>query len=394
MTTNKTPFALGALPSPEAEKLTAWTLASVGAPTVYPTSAFLPSYGALNVTNQGQIGSCVGNTFEEIVRYIVMVLGGATQEELSWRFVYAMCKALEGTVYQGTDYRIYSRTAGANDGTYPALAAMVIRKFGVPLAKYCPNEITLSADDFCYGRNIANIPAAAIADAATRKSGADLTEPVSEDGIKKAINYAVANKGAVAILRRIGATYWQDEQGNYTQDKAKLLPIRVPATFVSGHEEFLYGYDTEEGTGRTRIYWQNHWGTDWCSTGGNGTDGGRGWEYLDVWLPYIYELRVVIPALPPAPDNFTYTFTKPLKKGMRGADVVALQHILDLEGVYNYNGTPKYTGYFGDVTFAAVIALQNKYAAEILTPAGLKQGTGYVGSSTLAWLAKHYSPSK
>lgn len=385
--------ALGALPSPEAELATAWTLASVGASEVYPASCFLPKYGELNVTMQGQIGSCVGNTFEEIMRYIVFVLTGETQQELSWRFVYAVCKALEGTIYNGTDYRIYPRTAGANDGTYPALAAMVVRKFGVPLAKYCPNDINLSADDFCYGRNIAKIPQQAFDDAATRKSGADLTEPVSEDGIKKAINYAAQNGGAVAILRRIGDSYWRKDGVN-TYDKAKLLPITPPAPIEGGHEEWLYGYDTEEGTGRTRIYWQNHWSDMWCSTGGVSHDGGRGWEYLDVWLPFINELRVVVPALPPAPPSFTYTFTRDLYYGMHGADVVALQHILDLEGVYNYNGTPKYTGGFYSATKEAVIHLQEKYTKEILHPVHLVHGTGYVGSSTLAWLNKHYSPNK
>lgn len=271
---------------------------------------------------------------------------------------------------------------------------MVVRRVGVPLAKFCPNDIFLSADEFCYGRDFSKIPAAAFQDAATRKSGADVAFPATEAGIKQAINYAKANGGAVAILRRISDSYWR-HNGVSTYDKAKLLPIAPPSAsspVVSGHEELLYAYELEGGSGRTKINWQNHWDYDWCSTNGNSKDGGRAWEYLDVWLPFIVEVRVVLPALPPAPPNFRYIFKKDLVPGMQGPDVVALQHVLDLEGCYDYNGTPKYTGNFiaNGYTFRGVIKLQEKYASEILTPAGLTHGTGEVHARTLAWLNKKY----
>lgn len=423
---NQAPFATGALVSPKEELNTAWTLASVGAPTTYPSAAFISKVLELFVTNQGQIGSCVGNTFEEIVRLIQLILGNP-QEQLSWRFVYAVCKAIEGkkvTFADGTviDATIYPRTAGANDGTYPALASIVIRKIGVPSAKSCPNDITLSADAFCYGRDISNIPAEAFVDAATRKSGADLTTAITKDGIKQAITYAKQNGGGVAILRRIGKEYWSDASGT-TYDKARLLPMKPPAEIVSGHEELLYGYlditksdradlenkritieallakypegDNSNADVRTQtiIFWQNHWDKDWCSTNGNGFDGGRAWEFLDVWLPFINELRVVLPYLPPAPVTFQYNFTKTLKRGDKGADVVALQHVLDLEGCYDYNptyGSPKYTGNYLGLTQAGVKKLQEKYTTQILTPVGLKYGTGNFGTSTLAWTRKKY----
>lgn len=420
---NQAPFATGALESPKDER--DWTLASVGAPTTYPSAAFINAVLQLFITNQGQIGSCVGNTFEEIVR-LIQILIGNTQEQLSWRFVYAMCKAVEGKVVTiggvTYDFTGFPRTAGANDGTYPALAAQIIRKFGAPLAKYCPNDITLSADDFCYGRDVNNIPAEALADAATRKSGADLTTPITRDGIKQAITYAKANNGGVAILRRIGKEYWT-ANGVSTYDKAKLLPMQPPAQIVSGHEELLYGYldittadrydlenkrvtieamiakypegDNSNADVRTQtiIFWQNHWDKDWCSTNGNGVDGGRAWEFLDVWLPFINELRVVVPALPPAPDTFRYNFTRTMVAGAKGADVVALQHVLDIEGCYDYNptdGSPKYTGFYGALTKAGVKKLQEKYADQILKPVGLKYGTGNFGTSTLAWARKKY----
>lgn len=355
-------ISFGGHESPKDER--DWTLASAGAPVSYPDSCFIDQT-MMNVSHQRKIGCCVGATFEEIMR-LIEIQQGKTQEELSFRFVYAVCKALDGV---------------ADEGTYPSLAAKVIRQYGVPLAKYCPNDTTLDHEDFVYKRNLANIPKEAFTDALTRRSGADLSVPVSLEGIKQAINYASKNKGGVAVLRRIGNSYWTDINGNSTWDKNSILPIRVPSSFVGGHEEMLYGYDIEQGTGRTRIYWLNHWSKDWA-------DNGRGWEYADVWLPYVVELRCVVPSIPTV-DNFKYKFTKPLVKGNKGADVVALQHCLKLEGCYPEGVA--FTGYFGDKTFAAVKLFQEKYAKDILVPNNLTKGTGNVGTSTLKKLNQLYN---
>lgn len=316
---------------------------------------------------QAKIGSCVGNTFEEIIAYF-----NQSAEPLSWRFVYAMCKCLEGT----SGYEMYKVCP---EGTYPALAAQVVRKYGVPLAKYCPNDTTLSHESFVFNRMIGAIPAIAIKDAELRKSGADyavpnVPRPVTIIDIKQAITFAKANNGLVAILREIGDTYWM-ANGISTWDAAKLLPIKLPLQSVGGHEELLYGYEDDPVTGRTKIFWLNHWSKDWC-------DNGRGWEYADVWVSRIREMRVVTPKLPNMPvDNFKFTFTKPLIKGDRGNDVVALQHCLRLSG--QFPAGVDFTGFFGSTTEAAVKAFQVKYASEILTPIDLTSPTGRVGTMTL-----------
>lgn len=346
-----------------------WTLASVGAPTATPNSCFLDTNWMV-ASMQGHIGCCVGCTGEEIVRQIIYLMTGkecnpGTPDELSWRFVYALAKCLDGV--QG-------------EGTFPSLVAKIIRTYGVPLASFCPNDVSLDHETFVYNRQLSNIPVLAIHDAVSRKSGADFNEPVSEEGIRKAITFAQANKGGVMILRRIGDTYWKGPDGVNSWDKNVILPIRVPSIIVSGHEELLTGYDYEPGTNRMRIYWLNHWSKDWA-------DNGRGWEYADVWLPNIAEMRVVVASVPVVP-TFKYTFTKTLKRANQGPDVVALQHVLLLEGCFP--NTQKFTGYYGDLTFAGVVALQQKYAAEILKPAGLTHGIGAVGPRTLSWLVTHY----
>lgn len=356
----------GALPSPVDAR--DWTLGAVGAPVTYPKECFI-DVSWMKVSMQGKIGCCVGCTGEEVVRNIVYLMTGQAPEELSWRFIYALAKTQDGA---------------QEEGTYPSLVAKLIRKVGVPLAKYCPNDTTLDHETFCYGREIANIPAEAFRDAEKRKAGADFTVPVTIDGIKQAVNYAKANKGGVMILRRIGDTYWTGKDGIVTWDKEKLLPLRIPKVFSSGHEELLYGYDEEPETGRVRLYWLNHWSDAWA-------DKGKGWEYADEWLPYIVEIRVVVAEVPVV-DTFKYTFTKTMKRGEKGADIVALQHVLKLEGCYPLDTT--FTGFFWDKTYAGVVKFQEKYASDILKPLKLTKGTGYVGSATLKKLNELYQLTK
>lgn len=87
------------------------------------------------------------------------------------------------------------------------------------------------------------------------------------------------------------------------------------------------------------------------------------------------------------PKSVIWTGKRNLTLNMFGEDVKQLQQILQIEDCFNY---PNPTGYFGGITRAGVIKLQNKYKSEILTPAGLKGGTGFVGQSTLKWLDKNY----
>ena len=71
----------------------------------------------------------------------------------------------------------------------------------------------------------------------------------------------------------------------------------------------------------------------------------------------------------------------------KGDDVKTLQEILIAEGLWDRPDIPA-TGFFGPITQTAVIKFQKKYALEILTPLGLTDGTGFVGSSTRAYLKK------
>lgn len=89
----------------------------------------------------------------------------------------------------------------------------------------------------------------------------------------------------------------------------------------------------------------------------------------------------------PTPNKPKWTGTRDLKVGIRGADVKTLQEILMIEKCFDFD---KATGFFGGISKAGVIKLQNKYANEILRPVGLTKGTGYCGKSTRDWLDKNY----
>lgn len=91
-------------------------------------------------------------------------------------------------------------------------------------------------------------------------------------------------------------------------------------------------------------------------------------------------------------------FDRPLKLGDRGTDVRALQVFLNSD-LYTRiaesgPGSPgEETDYFGEKTKVAVIKLQERNRATVLSPNGLTRGTGYVGPSTLALLTKERESS-
>lgn len=80
-------------------------------------------------------------------------------------------------------------------------------------------------------------------------------------------------------------------------------------------------------------------------------------------------------------------FDRDLSIGMNGEDILSLQHLLNehedtIVAYYGPGSRGNETTYFGAKTKTAVVKFQEKYSREILTPAGLSSGTGYVGLFT------------
>ena len=90
-------------------------------------------------------------------------------------------------------------------------------------------------------------------------------------------------------------------------------------------------------------------------------------------------------------------FTANLSLGSSGEQVMALQRFLNQDPdtrIANIGtGSPGYeTNYFGSLTKTAVVRFQEKYASEILTPAGLVRGNGYVGFYTRTKISALLNP--
>ncbi|MEI8129950.1 MAG: DUF2341 domain-containing protein [bacterium] len=87
-----------------------------------------------------------------------------------------------------------------------------------------------------------------------------------------------------------------------------------------------------------------------------------------------------------------FVFKKVLRVGSKGPDVLALQKYLNSQGfIIAQKGTGsigKESTYFGKATAKALAKFQEAHAKEILTPSGLKKGTGVLGTSTIAYINK------
>ena len=114
-------------------------------------------------------------------------------------------------------------------------------------------------------------------------------------------------------------------------------------------------------------------------------------------LSVIALVAFIITAFSVTPAFGANLFERNLRVGDRGSDVKALQQLLnrDIQTRIALSGSGSAgleTEYFGALTFQAVKRFQEKYASEVLTPLGLAQGTGFVGTATRAKLNVASSP--
>ena len=359
-----TNIGMGALPSPKDYRDIALSVAVE--PVVTPLSFFV-DISKLPVWNQRKIGACVGHATGKYKQKLDELDDGTIYKH-SARFIYGVCKCIDGF---------------AGEGTYPRTSMKVVYDYGVPSEDILPNDTTLDHETYVMSRKLENfVPY--MAHAEKYKIASYATVDVSTlDGFKQGI---IAGNG-MSTLVLVGPEWYTGIDGVITWDSNRILPIRAPKSVISGHQVYVYGYEDAQNNGAedTKIFFLNSWSENWA-------DGGKGWFWWSEYKSFIKEAftAVDIPQkllddahnLPP-PDAFKYEFKNVLTYGMESAEVKALQKALQLDGVFP--ATQSITGFYGGITANSVLAFQKKYNVASLAELLLLRGRR-VGPKTLAKL--------
>lgn len=185
--------------------------------------------------------------------------------------------------------------------------------------------------------------------------GYGFASDLSFNGIKQYIN----DHGAIILLVEVGKEWWTAPSGVNSWQEADILPLRPPATIVSGHFVVAHSYDEKY------IYFINSWSNTW---------GRAGHGYFGVnYMPSVRDAGTLIHLL----------FDKDLSFGMTDPEVKDLQVLLNKTSATQISatgpGSPgQETSYFGQLTKNAVMKFQSLHS---ISPV-----SGYVGPLTRAVL--------
>lgn len=202
-------------------------LSAVQKPLSIPEE-FMTNVKKYGIDSQNGQPSCVGNASSKTKEHqefldIEKVL------DLSPRFIYALCKKIDGYI---------------GGGTYLRIAMKVLQKWGVSTEKTFKSDYSLSLDKF---KDWNEIPDEAFNEAVGYKIQSYAKVAATWEAIKQAIY----QNGVVLS----GAT---GSRNGWSQ-----LPIRPPEDGEStfGHAIALIGYDKDY------IYFVNSWGSNWGEEG-------------------------------------------------------------------------------------------------------------------------------
>ncbi len=178
----------------------------------------------------------------------------------------------------------------------------------------------------------------------------------SFDGIKQFIY----DHGPSIVLLKLGREWWSAVSGANSWAEADILPVKPPATVVSGHFVLAHSWDKEN------IYFLNHWSDAW---------GRKGHGYFqENYMPFIKDAGALFPI----------KFKKDLFLGMTDPDVLDLQRWLNKNGypiaTWGPGSIGRETNYFGVLTQQAVKKFQT---ANGISP------TGYFGPKSRAFVTAY-----
>lgn len=317
---------LGAIPSPVDYR---HDVASVLAPstTIFKLpKTFDTKLGPVQM--QAQIPACVSFSMVEILKQWWFEHHGEWVD-FSPRFLDILAKRTDGQ-------------DRLNGGTYPSLVIDLIAKYGCATTKTLPNDTSLPILEY---RNDKMLTDEVFKEAEKYKIPGYIKIPIDFQNIRQSVYYY----DALSVLFRIGDTMWNPSWLPKDTD-----PLRVPATFIGGHQMTVKGWKDE-----ILNTLRNEWSEKWANNGEthfNGKD----------WLPYIIEAWAIadlpedlvsyLKTLPKA-SEFHYVWTSDLKYGDNNEDVKFAQIALMILG-YLKAVEPNELGIYGPKTAKAVLAYQ------------------------------------
>lgn len=313
--------------------------AVVGEPPKEFPDSYFADIGILPVWHQKKIGACVGFAsvkkkqkadYDETKKVI----------QLSPRFVYAIAKATDRYMGEGTYYRF---------------GVKILQQHGCATEATIPNDSDLPHEEYVYDRDINKIPKSAFEEAKQYAIKSYAAVGLSDPELKQAI----MEGNGILLGMQLGTSWWTDKRGNYSWREQDILPLRSPASIISGHAIYLYGWETING--RTLYWFLNSWSEQW---GRNG----RGSFFYDEQRPFLTEAWAFVDLpndwikeakdLPPA-NIFRYTFHRDIVFGEKSEEVRSLQIALKIDGTFPK--TVAETGFYGTITQKAVKDFQIKY---------------------------------
>lgn len=330
-------FAFGAEPSKEDLRTVKTTDLALGFP---PPLTYKIDYTGQPHKNQKKIGLC---TAAAVATLAEKFFGTGWVGSMEW--LYKIGKVfIDGNTTEGSSAFTMLKAA---------------QKYGIPSESKFPSNCDRTYAEFMQNTEITQ---AMLDDAALHKIPGYAQVPLNQTDLMQAI---YQSRCGIIARHSLGNEWWTDINGNWTNDKAKLQPLRAPSVVISGHLVGHVGYDA---TGPYKHTIRNSWGDAWC-------DRGDIFFYLQTLVQHFTEAWTIVGVV---------LFMRDLRIGQTSEDVKRLQQFLNTHGFKVSDTGPGSPGqetlYFGLKTFNALKRLQT--AKNI-------PNTGYFGPLTRAWVNKN-----
>lgn len=207
----------------------------------------LPTHKTINIPDvsfipalyQGKTSACVPHSRTWAFHYKYWIANKILLT-LSPRFGYAIDKAADGIPQI--------------QGTSPRIDLKQFQGKGECDVSLFPNDVTLPLPQY---QDAKLIPSTATVAALKYNNINYISVALDPDSIKAAID----DWSVVLACVSIGSEWWTSPTGVTSWSSNDVLPVRPPATIISGHQIAIYGYDD------TYFYFANSFGSAWGNNG-------------------------------------------------------------------------------------------------------------------------------